>query len=104
EVSRESGSLEELLAAADSACYVAKKQGTGHVVVYSARDEALARHSGEIQWLQKLQGALKESRFQLYHQSIVPAFGDNGSGPAMEVLVRMRDESGQEIQPIDFIR
>ena len=28
EISRESGSLEELLAAADSACYVAKKQGT----------------------------------------------------------------------------
>jgi diguanylate cyclase (GGDEF)-like protein/PAS domain S-box-containing protein len=104
EISRESGSLEELLAAADSACYVAKKQGTGHVVVYSARDEALARHSGEIQWLQKLQGALKESRFQLYHQSIEPAFGNDGDGPAMEVLVRMQDENGNEIQPVDFIR
>ena len=29
EISRESGTLEELLAAADSACYVAKKQGSG---------------------------------------------------------------------------
>ena len=65
EISRESGTLEELLAAADSACYVAKKQGSGRVAVYSARDEALARHTGEIQWLQKLQSALKESRFQL---------------------------------------
>ncbi len=59
EISRECGTLEELLAAADTACYVAKKQGSGRVAVYSARDEALARHSGEIQWLQRLQGALQ---------------------------------------------
>ncbi len=81
EVSRESGTLEELMAAADSACYVAKKQGTGRVAVYSARDEALARHSGEIQWLQRLQTALKENRFHLYHQPIVPAFGDDTRRP-----------------------
>ncbi len=104
EISRESGTLEELLAAADSACYVAKKQGAGRVAVYSARDEALARHTGEIQWLQRLQTALKENRFQLYHQPIVPAFGDNGGGPAMEVLVRLRDEVGREVPPSDFVR
>src|SRR5687768_13339023 len=72
EIGREAGTLEELLAAADSACYVAKKQGSGKVAVYSAKDEALARHTGEIQWLQKLQTALKENRFQLYTQPIVP--------------------------------
>jgi diguanylate cyclase (GGDEF)-like protein/PAS domain S-box-containing protein len=104
EISRESGTLEELLAAADSACYVAKKQGTGRVAVYSARDEALARHTGEIQWLQRLQTALKENRFQLYHQPIVPAYGDDGGGPAMEVLVRLQDEEGREVPPSDFVR
>jgi diguanylate cyclase (GGDEF)-like protein/PAS domain S-box-containing protein len=104
EISRESGRLEELLAAADSACYVAKKQGSGRVSVYSARDEALARHSGEIQWLQKLQGALKESRFQLFHQPIVPAYGTDGGGPAMEVLVRLQDEDGHQVPPVDFLR
>jgi len=56
------------------------------VVVYSARDEAHARHSGEIQWLQRLQSALKENRFHLYQQIIVPANGPNGRGPAMEVF------------------
>ncbi len=103
EISRESGTLEELLAAADSACYVAKKQGSGRVAVYSARDEALARHSGEIQWLQRLQGALKENRFQLYHQVIVPTHGADG-GPATEVLIRLRDENGQELAPAEFMR
>jgi len=103
EISRESGTLEELMAAADTACYVAKKQGSGRVAVYSARDEALARHSGEIQWLQRLQGALKENRFQLYHQVIVPTHGTDG-GPAMEVLIRLRDENGHELPPAEFMR
>jgi len=103
EISRESGTLEELLAAADTACYVAKKQGSGRVAVYSARDEALARHTGEIQWLQRLQGALRENRFQLYHQVIVPTHGDDG-GPALEVLVRLLDESGHELHPAEFMR
>jgi diguanylate cyclase (GGDEF)-like protein/PAS domain S-box-containing protein len=103
EISRESGTLEELLAAADSACYVAKKQGSGRVAVYSARDEALARHTGEIQWLQKLQSALKENRFQLYTQVIVPAYGDNG-GPGLEVLVRLKDEAGQDVPPSEFVK
>ena len=104
EISRESGTLEELLAAADSACYVAKKQGSGRVAVYSARDEALARHTGEIQWLQRLQSALKENRFQLYHQPIVLASGNEGNGPAMEVLVRLQDEQGHEVPPSEFVR
>jgi diguanylate cyclase (GGDEF)-like protein/PAS domain S-box-containing protein len=104
EISRESGTLEELFAAADSACYVAKKQGSGRVAVYSARDEALARHTGEIQWLQRLQGALKDNRFQLYHQPIVPAYGQDGGGPAMEVFVRLQDEAGHEVPPSDFVR
>ena len=103
EISRESGTIEELLAAADSACYVAKKQGSGGVAVYSARDEALARHSGEIQWLQRLQSSLRDNRFQLYQQPIVPAYGDDG-GPAMEVFVRLDDGEKEGISPAEFVR
>jgi diguanylate cyclase (GGDEF)-like protein/PAS domain S-box-containing protein len=104
EISRESGTLEELLTAADSACYVAKKQGSGRVAVYSARDEALARQTGEIQWLHRLQVALKESRFQLFYQPIVPAYGTDGGGPAMEVLVRLQDDGGNQVPPAEFVR
>jgi diguanylate cyclase (GGDEF)-like protein/PAS domain S-box-containing protein len=104
EISRESGTMEELLAAADAACYVAKKEGAGRVAVYSARDEARARQSGEIQWLQRLQTALKENRFHLYQQTIVPAHADDGTGPRMEVLVRMRDDLGNDVLPGEFIR
>ncbi|MEO8016735.1 MAG: EAL domain-containing protein [Pseudomonadota bacterium] len=103
EIGREAGSVEQLLAAADSACYVAKKEGAGRVSVYSARDEALARSSGEIEWLQKLQVALKEERFTLYYQPIVAAYGGETDGPSMEVLLRMIDENGAEIAPLEFV-
>ncbi len=103
EISRESGSLEDLLGAADSACYVAKKQG-GHVQVYSARDEAAARGRGEIHWLQQLQGALKEGRFELHAQPIVAVDPAGVSGPGLEVLLRMRDENGVMVTPAEFMR
>jgi diguanylate cyclase (GGDEF)-like protein/PAS domain S-box-containing protein len=104
EIGREAGSVEQLLAAADSACYVAKKEGAGRVSVYSARDEQLARNNGDIEWLQKLQGAIKDERFTLYYQPIVAAFGPETEGPSMEVLLRMLDETGQEIQPGEFLQ
>ncbi len=104
EIGREAGTVEQLLAAADSACYVAKKEGAGRVSVYSARDEALARGNGEIEWLQKLQGAIKEERFALYYQPIVAAYGGEIEGPSMEVLLRMLDEDGNEIQPSEFVQ
>jgi diguanylate cyclase (GGDEF)-like protein/PAS domain S-box-containing protein len=103
EIGREAGSVEQLLAAADSACYVAKKEGAGRVSVYSARDEAMARNSGEIEWLHKLQSALKEERFALYYQPIVSAYGADTDGPSMEVLLRMLDETGAEIAPGEFV-
>ena len=103
EIARDSGTLEEALAAADSACYVAKRQG-GHVAVYSARDEAFARRSGEIHWLQMLQTALKENRFELYCQPIIAAVGGDENGPAMEVLVRLKDEAGRDVAPVDFLK
>lgn len=104
ELARDSGSVEEMLAAADSACYVAKKQGAGKVAVYSARDEVAARQSGDIHWLRTLQVALRENTFRLYWQPIVPAYGTNGGGPAMEVLVRLSNEHGQELSPSDLVR
>jgi diguanylate cyclase (GGDEF)-like protein/PAS domain S-box-containing protein len=102
EISRESGSLEELISAADSACYVAKRQG-GHVHVYSARDEAAARSRGEIQWLQRLQAALRDGRFELYAQPIVAADESVATGPGLEVLLRLRDDAGAAVTPSEFM-
>lgn len=102
EISRESGPPEELMSAADSACYVAKKQ-SDHVHVYSARDEAVARQRGEIQWLQRLQTALRENRFALMTQTIVSTAAAHG--PALEILLRLQDDNVPEgISPAEFLR
>ena len=104
EISRESGAPDEVLSAADSACYVAKRQGS-HVHVYSARDEAVARHRGEIQWLQRLQAALKENRFELMAQPIVATEPNEPHGPALEVLLRLQDDAVPGgISPVEFLR
>ena len=105
EIGRGGGAIEDIMNSADSACYVAKKQGGLHVHVYSAREEASARHSGEIHWLQKLQGALRDSKFELYYQPIVHARANGQRGPAIEVFVRLEGENGEPgAKPAEFIR
>lgn len=105
EIGAGGAAIEDIMNSADSACYVAKKQGGLHVHVYSAREEASARHSGEIHWLQRLQGALRDNKFELYYQSIVHARANGMHGPALEVFVRLKGEHGQPGAPTaEFIR
>ena len=104
EVSHASGTLQDLLSAADSACYMAKQQGRGQVHVYSARDEAVARERGDIQWLRQLQTALHEDGFELAAQSIIAMSGKADSGPSVEVLIRLGDGRGQATESAEFLR
>jgi diguanylate cyclase (GGDEF)-like protein/PAS domain S-box-containing protein len=101
EVTGESNSLEEIMSAADSACYVAKRQTGSHVHVYSSHDEAVARSRGEIHWLQRLQTALRDGFFELYLQPIEPTRPGSIGGPAMEVFVRLHDD-GHAVLPAEF--
>ena len=104
EISHVSGSLQDVMSAADSACYVAKQEGRGKVHVYSARDEAIARERGDIQWLRELQTALHEDRFELAVQPIIAMSGKAESGPAIEVLIRLPDKNGRTADTAEFLR
>ena len=101
ELTGESNSQEEIMNAADSACYVAKRQTGIHVHVYSSHDEAVARSRGEIHWLQRLQAALRDGFFELYLQPIEPTRPGSIGGPAMEVFVRLHDD-GHPVLPAEF--
>ncbi|NNF17893.1 MAG: EAL domain-containing protein [Gammaproteobacteria bacterium] len=104
EISHESGEVEDVISAADSACYVAKQSGRSRVHVYSAKDEVLARRKGEIAWLQLLQRALKDNNFVLYAQPIVPMDNRKNTGPGVEILLRMRNERGAIVGPGEFLK
>jgi len=104
EISHVSGSLQDVMSAADSACYVAKQEGRGKVHVYSARDEAIARERGDIQWLRELQTALHEDKFELAIQPIIAMSGGVESGPAVEVLIRLPDSHGRVADTAEFLR
>ena len=104
EISHASGTLQDVMSAADSACYMAKQQGRGQVHIYSARDEAIARERGDIQWLRQLQTALHEDSFELAVQPIIAMRGGSDSGPAVEVLIRLNDGHGRSTDSAEFLR
>ena len=104
EISHASGTLQDVMSAADSACYMAKQQGKGQVHVYSARDEAVARERGDIQWLRQLQTALHEDSFELAVQPIIAVQGRAETGPSVEVLIRLRDGRGRSPDSAEFLR
>ncbi len=103
EINHASGSIQDILSAADSACYVAKQQGKGKIHIYSARDEAVARERGDIQWLRQLQSALHENSFELAVQPILSMTSGLERGPAVEVLIRLTDSHGRPTKTADFL-
>ncbi|MEM6513107.1 MAG: EAL domain-containing protein [Pseudomonadota bacterium] len=104
EISHVSGTVQDVMSAADSACYVAKQQGKGRVHVYSAKDEVIARERGDIQWLRELQDALHEDSFELAVQPIIAMSRDVNTGPAVEVLIRLPDGNGKTVKTSEFLK
>jgi diguanylate cyclase (GGDEF)-like protein/PAS domain S-box-containing protein len=101
EITPETESMAALMSAADVACYAAKDQGRNRVHVYQ-QDNVPERHR-EMQWVSRLTRACEEDRLELYFQPIVPIGLNRDSRRHYELMLRMRDESGALIRPIEFI-
>ncbi|HHZ88478.1 MAG TPA: EAL domain-containing protein [Chromatiaceae bacterium] len=102
EVNSQSGSIGEIMSAADLACYAAKDAGRNTVHVCTEGDVEVERRQGEMKWLPRIQTALSEDRFQLYMQPIIP-LGDDGYPLMREFLLRLIDLDGSVIGPGPFI-
>ena len=95
--------LVDVLRAADLACYAAKEKGRNRVHVYTVDDVDLAQRHGEMEWVTRLKRALEEDRFLLYRQKIVAVAGDALGTRFEELLLRLRDETGEIVPPGAFI-
>ncbi|MDN0077082.1 EAL domain-containing protein [Crenobacter sp. SG2303] len=96
-------SLEEVLRAADVACYMAKEKGRNRVQVYQTDDSELSLRYGEMEWVNRIQYALEENRFCLYAQDIATLNSGKPESAHFELLIRLRDERGELVPPIAFI-
>ncbi len=100
-VDRHETTLKDLLAWADTACYLAKENGRNRVHVYREDNETTRRH-GEMEWANRLRWAVEQDRLLLDYQHIVPLDGDE-SAPSVELLLRLRDEDDGIVLPGAFL-
>ncbi len=96
------GGVAELLAAADTACYVAKEKGRQRVHVYRPDDVELPRRRQEMRWVNRIKRAMADKRLRLYAQPIQPTV-DNGEGEWLELLLRLEEEDGTLISAGVFL-
>jgi len=95
-------SVADVLAAADSACYLSKDGGRNRVTVYRPDDSQLQARTGEMEWVTRVARALELGSFELHAQEIRPlAAGRDDS--RYEILLRLVDERGGLVSPMAFI-
>jgi EAL domain-containing protein (putative c-di-GMP-specific phosphodiesterase class I) len=96
--------LESVLAAADTACYLAKDKGRNRIQAYLEDDEEVSSRHGEMGWVSRIGAALEEHRFFLLCQRVAPlAAASSDEAEYLELLLRMRDEQGRVVPPMAFI-
>ena len=101
-IDHESPSVASVMSSADVACYSAKDDGRNQIHLYRDCD-ASVRHE-EMKWVSRITNAVDENRLELFYQPII-GIGNNAakSRGHYELLLRMRDESGDLVSPNRFI-
>lgn len=96
-------SVEALMQAADSSCYVAKDAGRGRIHVYAKDDHALTHRHGVMEWVSRIEYALMHNRLVLFAQPIVPLVPEVARGLHCEVLLRLLDDQDRLVAPGQFM-
>nr|WP_255784133.1 EAL domain-containing protein [Lysobacter chinensis] len=96
-------SLDDLLAHADTACYIAKESGRNRVHFYSALDDDATRRQSEMEWANRLRWAVDEHLLLLKYQEVWPLAAPRDGRPRIEVLLRFRGDDGRQVVPGAFL-
>jgi diguanylate cyclase (GGDEF)-like protein/PAS domain S-box-containing protein len=91
----------ELLTRADLACYQAKNLGRGRVYIVRDNDSEVLQQA-QTDRIGNVSQAIKEKRFYLVKQLIKPIANDS-KVQHYELLLRLKDRSGNLIEPEEFI-
>lgn len=101
EINGKADTLAAVMSAADVACYSAKESGRNRVQTY--QQGRAPERLREMQWVSRINRACEEDRLLLLCQPIVPIRAGVEQLRHFELLLRMRDENGQLVQPAEFI-
>ena len=101
-MTRETEGIVGLLASAEIACKTAKENSREGIQAYKPDNTTLVRRSEEIEWLGRVQMALRDDAFDLYAQPVVPII-DDSSPLHFEILLRMHGENGEPLTPNVFM-
>ena len=101
-ITHSSRSVTGLLNAAETARNVSKERGRNNIHVLDLDDSDLLYRKDQMQWVGRIQSALKHDRFVLYAQKIQPI------DPAIdnahyEILIRLQEEDGSVSPPGKFL-
>jgi diguanylate cyclase (GGDEF)-like protein len=102
-IDRAGMTLEDVFAHADAACYMAKDHGRNRIHLYSAQDDESVQRRGEMEWANRLRWVVEEGRLLLDYQEVLPLQGQPPADPHIELLIRLRDESGRIVPPGAFL-
>lgn len=102
-IHHESVSLTHVMSMADIACDTAKELGRNRYHIYIGGELEFHKKRGQMEWVSRIKTALEDENFILYIMPIVPVKDTSEDGSHFEVLLRMRDDSGNIVYPQDFI-
>lgn len=99
-----SGNANDILSAADIACYAAKDRGRDAIQVYQRDDLELNRRRGEMDWVGRIDDALDGNHFELWRQPI-RSLKEDGEHRVhhYELLLRLREHDGKIVLPGAFL-
>lgn len=101
-ITQESPSVASIMSSADVACYSAKDMGRNQVHLYQDSD-ASVRHE-EMKWVSRITSAVEDGRLELFYQPIIGiGRSKDGMRGHYELLLRMRNEDGELVNPDQFI-
>jgi len=101
----ESTSSARAISEANVACNLARKRGGNHVYAYKSENTEIQKLEGNLEWIIILKEAIQENRFRMYAQPIHPLTTAEYAKPFhhYELLIRLSDERGKPIPPVEFL-